>query len=463
MDLPLTFKISRQDAFNYLLVFLSACLIMVNKGGVVPLCALAILSVPLFFNPAAIVPLLYLTSWHNSFALRPVVSVHQFYGFLFFFSLLLPRNRKLYEPVWGVPFYVFIAVPLMFWVLLTSWQSVTGDMAPGFVVFFELALLVLMTKVHLFNAEFSRRCTLLIIVAATVCFTLIALFNPIQVDLRGSELPNAPHSDIRLTVIPDINPNIASRIITINFIILFAEACRSRCVGMALFSLLNMVPVMLCGSRTSFLGMVFAVVLAVMTSRRINWKTVTLAVTSLMLLGVLYTVGADLNDRKEMTVSSIIEDSGSGRLFTIVGLFSSVIPSHLLMGIGLGRDNFTQMGFGYDADNLYVDALAQIGLVGFLLLFLLYFVFMGGYLSRHVYYRDKLLARLILIVFLILGIGISMFDTMGFWFALSLLIFFRNSDPLLNETRWRIRFRGWKLRIERKDRIVFSNRNTQEV
>ena len=457
MELPLTFKISKRDAFYYLIVFLNACLIMVNKGGILPLGVLAVLSAPLLFNPAAIIPLLYLTSWHNSFELRPVVSIHLYFSLLFLFSLFIPNNRKQYQTVWGVPSYVFFAIPLMFWVLLTGWHSVTGSLAPSLVVFFELALLVLMAKVRLFNMEFSRKCILMIIEVATVCFTLIALFHPFQVDLGGSELSTkAFQSDIRLTILPEINPNIAARIVTVNFIILFAEAFRTKRMGLALFSMLNLVPVLLCGSRTSFIGILGVVGLAMLTARRLNWKSLLLIGVMLALFGGLYVVGSGLNDRKEMTVNSVVEDAGSGRLFTIEGLFTSVIPKHLMMGIGLGRDNYTQMGFGYDADNLYVDALAQIGLVGFILLFLLYFVFMGDYLSRRVEYHDKLLARLILIAFLVLGIGISMFDTMGFWFALTLLVIFRNAEPQLKEKRWRIRIRDKRLLCERRKEIMFE-------
>ena len=99
MELPLTFKISKRDAFYYLIVFLNACLIMVNKGGILPLGVLAVLSAPLLFNPAAIIPLLYLTSWHNSFELRPVVSIHLYFSLLFLFSLFIPNNRKQYQTV----------------------------------------------------------------------------------------------------------------------------------------------------------------------------------------------------------------------------------------------------------------------------------------------------------------------------------------------------------------------------
>lgn len=464
MELPLTVKISKRDAFYYLIVFLNVCLVIVDKGGIGPLAVLALISAPLLFNPAAIIPLLYITSWHNSFALRPVVSIHLYYSLLFFFSLFVPNNRSRYKVVWGIPSYVFFAVPLMFWVLLTGWHSVTGSVAPSLVVFFELALLVLMAKVHLFDVDFSRNCILLIIVVSTVIFTFIALFHPFQVDLGGSELSTqAFRSDIRLTILPEINPNIAARIVVINFIILFAEAFRSKKVLLSLFSMLNLIPVLLCGSRTSFMGMLGVAGLAMLTSRRINWKTLMLIGLMGLLFTVLYSVGSDLNDRKEMSVNSVVDDAGSGRLYTIEGLFKSVIPNHLIMGIGLGRDNYTQMGFGYDADNLYVDSLAQVGLVGFILLFLLYFFFLGDYLSRRIEYRDKMLARLMLIAFLVLGVGISMFDTMGFWFAMTLLVFFRNGEPVLEENRWRVQYRDNQLRLDSKKVIVLDNEKTEEL
>lgn len=460
MDFPLIYKIPKRHAFYYLVVFLSACLLMANKGGFVALMLLIVLSVPLLFNPAAIVPLLFLTSWHNVFALRPVVYVHLFYSLLFYFSFLLPCNQKHYQWVWGFPVFAFVAILLMVWVLLTGWHSVSGNMVPSFVMFFELALLVLMTKVRLFDAEFSRRCILLIAAMATVCFTLIALFHPFQVELNGSELSMMARPIIRLSVLPQINPNITSRIIIVNFVILIAEAFRSRRMGMTLFALLNVVPIMLCGSRTSLFSMFVVVIIAILSSHRINWKTMALVGTFLLLFGILYTFGAGLNGSKEMTLSSVVEDAGSGRLYTIVGLFDSVIPNHLLMGIGVGRDNYTQLGFGYDADNMYVDVLTQMGLVGFFLLFFMYFVFMCDYLSRRVFYCDKLLARLVLLVFLLLGVGYTVFEGLGFWFALTLLVFFRNSSPVLEERRWRVSCRKWRLQVERRRKIDFALQNS---
>lgn len=450
MELPLKFKISKRDAFYYAIVFLSAGLVLSNVSGIVPLALLAVLSAPLIFNPAAIIPLLYLSSWHNGFLIIPGLT-HFFYLFLLIVSLYVTRRKHQYAILWGFPVFIYIAIPLLFWFLWTGFRAVSGDAFPSVRIAASLSLMIIASVLKIENMEFSRKCVVWIALGSTVLFTAIALLHPFYVEHEGSTLRVGPKkATLHLSVMPGVNPNIAARVMALNFVILYAEAFRQKKIWMGAVSMVNLIPVMLCGSRTTMLAMAVVIMLLPVLSRGLNWKNILLGGAVFGILALLYTLGGDLNDQKEMTVDSVVEDGGHGRLITMEGLFTTVIPQHLLAGIGTGRDNFTEMGFGYDADNMYVDVLAQIGLVGFLLFFAWYFAFMRHYLPRRYTYSDKCLARGFLYIFLVMGIGISLVDTYGLYFCFTYLILLRNAEPEYVGTRWRIRFSEGRLTLSKK-------------
>ena len=111
----------------------------------------------------------------------------------------------------------------------------------------------------------------------------------------------------------------------------------------------------------------------------------------LLLCGVLFVLlggtmalsgrGSAVDSDKKLSISSIVEDSGSGRFLTWAEAFTLIIPSNPVHGIGFGSESFKNMGYDFDADNLYVDLLAETGVVGFVLFFA-FFILLATRLSR---------------------------------------------------------------------------------
>jgi hypothetical protein len=122
-----------------------------------------------------------------------------------------------------------------------------------------------------------------------------------------------------------------------------------------------------------------------------------------------------------LVVSSFMEDQGSGRFVTWALLWQDVIPRYWIRGFGVGFANYLALGYQFDADNMYIDLLCQVGIIGSILFYLQHF---------HTFRRiramedDKTIIDLLVIIsicFLFFGFGESVFSTTFYWGNLIIL------------------------------------------
>lgn len=127
-------------------------------------------------------------------------------------------------------------------------------------------------------------------------------------------------------------------------------------------------------------------------------------------------MGFIVQTNSRMAFDTIIEDRGSGRFDTWEKLFQYTIPDNLLLGIGFGRENYTRLGYLVDGDNLYVDILTQLGLVGLIIFF--YLLFTIFFNLRKIKTPYSKVAQSLILFILLGGIGETMFDSFLCWYVI---------------------------------------------
>ena len=88
------------------------------------------------------------------------------------------------------------------------------------------------------------------------------------------------------------------------------------------------------------------------------------------------------------------------------------------MGVGYGRINLTWLGYDVDADNMYVDALSQIGVCGLMSLLLMLTSMTKPLLRNNTRMVVNQIALAMMIFIIIIGFGETIFDTYIFVFII---------------------------------------------
>ena len=197
-----------------------------------------------------------------------------------------------------------------------------------------------------------------------------------------------------------------------------------------IFVIIGFISVIFMGSRGSmFAGIIIAAIIYLKSENKYKITILLLLLLALPFMGIL--LHEEVLSR--FKISNLIEDKGSGR-FTLWEIIITYIISNnkILFGIGYGGDNVREIvkedffGVSLDADCFYVDLLAQMGIIGLVLLF--YF------LARIIKFDKKnTLNNSLIFLSLLVGIGESMLDWNLFWFIIALAFVNKNAIKLNNK------------------------------
>ena len=216
----------------------------------------------------------------------------------------------------------------------------------------------------------------------------------------------------------DMNPNTASQIVLLVFIILYCGAFRIKKYRLIGYALLNLGSLMYLGSRTAFFTVCIIAVVYLFVVLKMSFIKKSLI---LVAVGVLFFGAFSISNRFEraerLSVSSVQQDEGSGRFVTWKWLFNDAIPNNIISGIGYGRENYEYFGFDVDADNLFIDLLCQTGIVGLILFLVFYIRTIVLLWKKRKQKREWDFLITILLAYLIEGWGESVFDTPMFWYC----------------------------------------------
>ena len=404
----------RQQLFYLVLNLLSAVLLIGESTNGIKAVVLVVLSLFMMPRPITLIPVLFVSSWSINFVALPGLAAFFYYLVLLVVSVLI--RGKSVRTIITPPCFVLFATLFALWIFITGAFSISGIWYSSIKLSLFIIPLLLFSRFHLHNMEFMRKSLIVIATFFSVYFLLQSLFFPVEyvpAEEIAGYISKASHS-----FRSDMNPNTASQIVLLVFIILFCGAFRTKKYWLSIIALLNFGSLMYLGSRTGFFAacIITVVYLFLVLKTSFIKKTILLFAIVAVFLGIFS--GSDRFERAErLTVHSVQEDQGTGRFVTWHLLFMDAIPQNLIKGIGVGRNNYEYLGFKHDADNMYIDVLCQTGIVGSAL-FLSYYCFTLILLwKKRGADRDLDFLITIFLAFLVEGWGESVFDTPMFWFC----------------------------------------------
>ena len=400
----------------YLLYFvdlLSAVLLMSETVGLLKSALLVFLSLVMLLNPLSFIPVLFVSSWSITFVAFPGLAAFFYYLVLFFISIVLSlifNKQKLVSFVSKIPAARW-ALLFAIWISVTGFYSISGEWYSAVKLALFIVPLVLVSRLRISEMNFCRTSITLIAVFFSVYCLYISLFAPVQ---YYSDLDPLGKNSFR----SDMNPNTASQIVLLLFIILYCEAFRTKKYWLMLFAALNVGTLMSLGSRTAFFTMVIiAIVYLMLVLKTSIWKKALLFGFFLAIFFILYSMGSGFERFDRLSISAIEEDQGSGRFYTWEVLLKEVIPYHWVKGVGVGTANYENLPIiAADADNLYIDLLTATGIVGVLLFFVYYFLNLFLLFRFRKKKKDWDFLITLFLAYLFVGIGETVYDLPMFWY-----------------------------------------------
>lgn len=394
----------------YILVCVISALLLICKTDFILWdVGLVLLSLPLIRRPVAFVPMLFVASWNQAFGVLGLGAFY-YYFLLFIFSLFIcPKSDKEYV---GSTSSTRVYVCFALWIILTMFTSVSHEMSHAIKLSITIVLVFFVSNFRFNSSEYCHKCMIWISFVISFFFFYRAAFSPVEfVVERFYSWGTA--AETYQSIMNGVNPNTASPIVAILTIILLIECINRRNPFYLIPSLMNMYTMVFLGSRTCFyaLFIVLAYYFFMFSKTSLRVKVIVFVIALLVATLAIHLI----NTMDTHLADSVVEDEGSGRFVNWALLVANVIPNYWLWGIGLGRENYDMLGFSFDADNLYIDLLCQTGIVGFVLFICLFlFTIVKAYRSSKVSKTTDHI-YLILVAFVFLGVGESIFDSIFFW------------------------------------------------
>ena len=300
----------------------------------------------------------------------------------------------------------------MFWILACSVNSLSGDITAG--VKMCIALLpLLLVPVFRFDDKKMMNYLLITAIVSSIYITIKLIFDPML--FIPEDYNKFSNVDLQITISKYINPNTVAQALFLLYIIIYMYLINNRKWYLLLVALLPILSIVLIGSRTVFVTLLaVSLMMYLYISRTRMTRKIFFVIIAVFLGSLVYNWVLSINDR--LILTSIMDDRGSGRFDTWQYLFKNVIPTNLMFGIGYGMTNMYDLGFDVDADNMYVDALTQMGVIGLSFIALI-LVSIWKRIRRNMEICSQVAVALIMFV-LIAGIGETMYDTFIFVFIL---------------------------------------------
>lgn len=399
-----------------LLTAVSCCMMLFAPGSpVAGFVNIGIAGVLLLYPPAFL-PLILVSSISSSITAFSGLAAVFFYLLMFLLSMLI-RGRLKIELRWNRT--------LTMMAVFTLWILVVNILSPHVEAYTAIRHMIMVLMIifcfWVGRLDYDECEDALIIVGAivSICCVVKLILFPERYTITGAYTIRET-----LSLSKDLNPNQIAAVFSVFFVFFFISLL--RCKRLAVVPLaMSFAVLVLLKSRTSFFSALIVCGLYFLIRYKTSIKN------KLLLCGVLFVLlggtmalsrrGSSVESDKKLSVASIIEDGGSGRFLTWAEAFTLIIPSNPVHGIGFGSESFKNMGYDFDADNLYVDLLAETGVVGFVLFFA-FFILLATRLSRSGS-RSGTMCLYLLLLQLFLGIGETVFDSQLFWCVVLLCLF----------------------------------------
>lgn len=386
---------------------------------------LFLLSLSLVRKPSLLLPLIWVSSWYSELTVLPYLGAYFYYS-IFFVILILTRYFSLQGHSRNNLVYIVL---FLLWIVITGVTALDPEIDNIVKTCVYILILSFASCTCIKDFRGIQNGVILVSVCASVFFSMRILFFPIQFvvdsvhDWGVSTLTGT-------TILPGLNPNTAAQIVVLISVVLLCELIKNRKFLFLVPLLMNAYTLITLGSRTSFFTLVIVFMLYYGLFSRISLgKKAGYAFVVLLCYVIFTAIWNDTISSSRIVNESIFEDEGSGRFVNWVAMFSIIYPHYWLTGVGMGRNSLSSLGFPYDADNLYVDLLCQIGVVGFVL----FLMIIMRYIRQS--YRIRLgdssypdFLFMMMVAFLFFGIGETVFGSPMYWATMVLVAVCNNSD-----------------------------------
>ncbi len=391
----------------YLYLIFALCIIRINK-------------------PLVILPVYFVSSLSTGwFAIQEGMSAGRYLSVFMIFSLLVDLLASKHYKYLGD---VVLHVVFIFYCLVSTWLSVTGNMDPFFLMLQSLVVLLLFElrknddAGYLFDVFIYTGIIVIIGVAMVVFSEGLGAFAIYRLGFN---------TDI------DTNSNrIAMMMAQIGTIMSLGALKKG---GVSLTGIFSIAGLLLCafiivltGSRTGLLALVgsFLTVLITTGSRSIKKYFIPVLFLALAVYFALdWLSSMDIVGFSRMSAQDVSDTGGTGRMDAIRIMVKYIFPQYPIFGVGLGGGNFVvlslQFGMDHPCHNIIFDSLCQLGIVGFTLLLLIVIrVYKRTY--HHVRLDNNnlisLLGFALLLTATINGIGETIYLEKIFWNAITLCV-----------------------------------------
>jgi len=341
--------------------------------------------------------LLIATAWFPAVTVAPGISVGRVVGILTFglwsFALLceltvgrrpLPLSRR------GYCFLLVVVLLLLVALLTRTWVVDPAGWSTRFV---KLLMLIAMTAVimtTLRSEQLLNRAFNVVIVSGTAAAIFLVIEQALGISLLGREEMSTTLGTVRATAVMQ-GPNSAAlnllAIVPIFYLRLREEVRRTISLSLFVALVVVLAAILLTLSRSAIavLGFAWFAILCG-ESRKLPYL-----IGSLSVLGSMAALVPEVMLTRLQRVAEFVRSSGPLESFADVSLLErwalvesglGVFKDHPLLGVGLGQ--FAQESVKYGAlrqsfaHNAYLEVLAELGLVGFLLFGTAMFMIVAG-------------------------------------------------------------------------------------
>lgn len=234
----------------------------------------------------------------------------------------------------------------------------------------------------------------------------------------------------RRAMIFEQNTNVLARNISYFFVACLFLLHMYRKKWIYLFVALSIGSILITGSRTSFFAVIFVAYVCSIYFSKAKKVLIKNSLGYVILAVTLFAIAQSTGYNRVIQVSSD-EISSDVRFVSAAELYKYAISKNPWTGIGLGNENSHEiLGYVLDSDNMYVDILTQLGIIGlsiimFLVLYTLYNIVKLKNDSED--YKNIYFPFALILVNMSMSMTESIFDESLFYTSIALAYIYINS------------------------------------
>lgn len=221
------------------------------------------------------------------------------------------------------------------------------------------------------------------------------------------------------------DPNYLVGFLIYPFLYSFYNFVERKKIKSLIFITLYLIAVLLTGSRGGLVAIIFSALYLVIVRRKIKIKSMlsfTVAAIAVIIL-LNYVVPSDILNR--FTLDYTVDDSGAGRFLIwkeTINVFMSSNTSRKMFGYGMGT--VTVVGSHSSVShNIWLDALIESGIIGVVILLIMYYNFFKKSLKT-----KELLVVGSLIGYIVMGLSLSLNFYKPIWNLFMIIIILNNNS-----------------------------------